>query len=98
MRSLRATRCSASIKNDLMGATINKLALIAISFAVNTASAFAADMAVKAVPKTTGAPFNWSGCYIGGHFGGTGGHNEISNAGDLAAAGFPRCRQTPAVL
>lgn len=73
-----------------MGVTINKLALIAISFAVDMASAFAADKAVKAVPKTTEALFNWSGCYIGGHFGATGGQNEVSDAGDLAAAGFAK--------
>jgi hypothetical protein len=76
------------LKRGRWGAAIKKLALIAISFAVDMGSAFAADMAVKAFPKVAVATFNWSGCYIGGHFGGTWGHNEVSNGGDLAVAGF----------
>ena len=47
---------------------LGSVALIAISVSI---PAHAADMAVKAPPPTVSvAPYNWSGLYVGGNFGG----------------------------
>jgi opacity protein-like surface antigen len=52
------------MKNLVLGS----VALIAIGVSV---SAHAADMAVKAPPPAAAAaPYNWSGLYVGGNFGG----------------------------
>jgi outer membrane immunogenic protein len=61
------------------------LALLAV---FHTASALAADMATKAPPKPQTPPFAWTGCYVGAHFGGSGGRKEVSqSSGGLAEAG-----------
>jgi opacity protein-like surface antigen len=52
------------MKNLVFGS----VALAAISVSI---PAFAADMPVKAPPPSTpAAPYNWSGFYVGGNFGG----------------------------
>jgi outer membrane immunogenic protein len=67
---------------------IRKLALAAFSFAMlDGAGAFAADMAVKAPSMPIAPPFNWTGCYIGGHFGGAFGRKELSDD-DFTTLGF----------
>ena len=49
---------------------ISSLAWAAFSF-VASGVAFAADMPVKAPPPSApAAPYNWSGLYVGGNFGG----------------------------
>jgi outer membrane immunogenic protein len=60
---------------------ISKILPVALAIvAFDVAGASAADMPVKAPPKTVAAPFNWTGCYIGGHFGGTWGRKDISSS------------------
>jgi opacity protein-like surface antigen len=52
----------------MKGLVLGSVALIAISVSI---PAHAADMAVKAPPPTVSvAPYNWSGLYVGGYFGG----------------------------
>lgn len=48
-------------------------------------SALAADMPVKAPVLTQPSVFNWTGCYIGAHFGGSGGRKQLSNSSGLEA-------------
>lgn len=58
---------------------IKQLGPLVLSLALfGASSASAADMPVKAPPKQFAAPFSWSGCYIGGHFGGGFGHTNVS--------------------
>jgi opacity protein-like surface antigen len=53
---------------EMKGLVLGSVALIAISVSI---PAHAADMAVKAPPPTVSvAPYNWSGLYVGGNFGG----------------------------
>ena len=52
----------------MKGLVLGSVALIAISVSI---PAHAADMAVKApAPTVSVAPYNWSGLYVGGNFGG----------------------------
>ena len=52
----------------MKGLVLGSVALIAISVSIPV---HAADMAVKAPPPTVSvAPYNWSGLYVGGNFGG----------------------------
>ena len=52
----------------MKGLVLGSVALIALGVSV---PAHAADMAVKAPPPTVpAAPYNWSGLYVGGNFGG----------------------------
>jgi outer membrane immunogenic protein len=67
---------------------IRKVALLAVSFALlDGAGALAADMAVKA--PSVAPPFNWTGCYIGGHFGGTWGNKQVDDGGGVPTASIP---------
>lgn len=57
--------------------------------------AYAADMPTKA-PMPAIAPmappvvaYNWTGFYIGGHFGGGWGHHTVTNVGSLNSTNFP---------
>jgi len=51
---------------QMKGLVLGSVALISVSI-----PAYAADMAVKAPPPTVSvAPYNWSGLYVGGNFGG----------------------------
>jgi len=52
----------------MKSAVLGSVALIAIGVSI---PAHAADMAVKAPPPSApAAPYNWSGLYVGGNFGG----------------------------
>jgi outer membrane immunogenic protein len=57
--------------------------------AMSIAAANAADMPVKApiAPAPVAIPYNWSGCYIGGHAGAGWARTEWNNTADTAAFG-----------
>jgi outer membrane immunogenic protein len=58
-----------------------KKALSGLGFlaALQSVSASAADIFLKA-PKPQPPAFAWTGCYVGGHFGGSGGKKEVSDS------------------
>jgi outer membrane immunogenic protein len=57
---------------------MKKIALTLSALILGTVTASAADMAVKARPAPIAAPiYDWSGCYIGGHAGGTWGRTNV---------------------
>jgi outer membrane immunogenic protein len=59
--------------------TMKKFAFAAIAMCLGTVGASAADMAVKARPAPLPvALYDWSGCYIGGHVGGTWGRANVN--------------------
>jgi opacity protein-like surface antigen len=63
-----------------------KKALSGLAFlaAFQSASASAADIEV---PPPQPPAFAWTGCYVGGHFGGSGGRNEVSDSSGRLTAG-----------
>jgi outer membrane immunogenic protein len=56
-----------------MNNALNRLALVAMGLAavgvIDVGAARAADMAVKAPRLKAAAPYNWTGCYVGGYVG-----------------------------
>lgn len=53
-------------------------------------TAFAAELPVKAPPKAAPTAFNWTGCYVGAHFGGSWGNKQLADSsGILTAVGVP---------
>ena len=74
----------------MKGLVLGSVALLAIS--VNIA-AHAADMAVKAPPPTVSVtPYNWSGFYIGGNFGGAWTSGNLNIPGNGLPSAFSSSR------
>jgi opacity protein-like surface antigen len=65
---------------------LGSVAVIAIGVSI---AAQAADMAVKAPPPATpAAPYNWSGFYVGGNFGGAWTSGNLTIPGDNFYSGL----------
>ena len=58
---------------------MKKIALAALGLGALAGPAFAADMPVKAPPPAPAPAYSWTGCYIGGHFGGLWADKEWTN-------------------
>lgn len=69
---------------------MKKLLLGSVAFLACATAASAADMPVKAPPVVVPVPVaTWTGCFIGGHFGGGIARAETTNVGVLNSTNFP---------
>jgi outer membrane immunogenic protein len=64
---------------------MKKLAIVLSALALSSATASAADMAVKAPPMPVAAIYNWTGFYIGGNVGGSWSNSDVNSYTILGA-------------
>jgi high affinity Mn2+ porin len=65
-----------------LSAGLGIVALLALLFGAARAS----DMAVKAPPQSISTDYNWTGFYLGGHFGYAWGNSDFSSPGGIAGS------------